>query len=91
MAKITVRVTPRGGRDAIDGYTAGGVLRVRVGAAPADGKANDAVVRLLARTLGVPLSRLAVVAGAASRVKIIEIKGLSEAAIHVALTRGTLP
>jgi len=91
MAKITVRVTPRGGRDAIDGYGAGGVLRVRVAAAPADGKANDAVMRLLAKALGVPPTRVAVVAGAASRVKVVEIEGLSEAAVRTALVRAALP
>ncbi len=91
MAKITVRVTPRAGRDAIDGYGAGVVLRVRVAAAPADGKANDAVTRMLAKALGVPPTRVAVIAGATSRVKIIEIEGLSEAAIRTALTHELLP
>lgn len=91
MAKITVRVTPRAGRDAIDGYGAGVVLRVRVAAAPADGKANDAVTRMLATALGVPPTRVAVIAGATSRVKIIEIEGLSEAAARTALTHELLP
>ena len=91
MAKITVRVTPRAGRDAIDGYGAGVVLRVRVAAAPADGKANDAVTRMLAKALGVPPTRVAVIAGATSRVKIIEIEGLSEAAVRTALTHELLP
>lgn len=91
VAKITVRVTPRGGRDAIDGYGAGGVLRVRVAAAPAGGRANDAVTRLLAKALGVPPTRVAVVAGASSRVKVIEIEGLSEAAVQTALVREALP
>ncbi len=91
MAKITVRVTPRGGRDAIDGYGPGGVLRVRVAAAPAEGKANDAVTRLLAKVLGVPPTRVTVVAGASSRVKVVEIDGLSEAAIQTALARVALP
>ncbi len=91
VAKITVRVTPRGGRDAIDGYGADGVLRVRVADAPADGKANDAVTRLLAKALGVPPTRIAVVAGAASRVKVIEIDGLSEAAVQIALARAAPP
>ncbi len=91
MAKITVRVTPRAGRNSIDGYAAGGVLRVRIAAAPADGKANEAVLHLLAKALGVPPTRVAVVAGATSRVKIIEVNGLSEAAIQAMLVRATLP
>lgn len=91
VAKITVRVTPRTGRDSIDGYAPGGVLRVRIAAAPTDGKANEAVLHLLAKALGVPPTRVAVVAGATSRVKIIEVKGLSEAAIQAALARAMLP
>jgi uncharacterized protein YggU (UPF0235/DUF167 family) len=87
VAKITVRVTPRGGRDAIDGYGAGGVLRVRVAAAPAGGSANDSVTRLLAKALGVPPTQVVVVAGASSRLKVIEIEGLSEAAVQTALRR----
>ena len=51
-ALINVRVHPRGGCDRVEGYR-GGALRVRVTAAPEDGKANSAVVSLLAKTLGV--------------------------------------
>jgi len=91
VAKITVRVTPRGGRDAIDGYGVGGVLRVRVAGAPAGGRANEAVTRLLAKALGVPPTRVAVVAGSRSRVKVVEIEGLSEAAVQTALVRDALP
>ncbi len=66
-----MRLTPRGGRDAIDGWQ-GDVLRVRVSAPPADGKANDALLRLLAKALGVPPSRLSIVSGASSRTKVVE-------------------
>ena len=52
-----MRLTPKGGRDAIDGIEqmADGrpVLKVRVRAAPSEGEANDALVRLIAKTLGV--------------------------------------
>jgi uncharacterized protein len=55
---LTVRLTPKGGRDAIDGIeaTADGksVLKVRVRAAPSEGEANDALVRLIAKVAGVP-------------------------------------
>ena len=78
IAKLRVRVTPRGGRDAIDGFGDDGVLRVRVAAAPADGKANDAVVRLIAKAAGVPPSRVEVSAGASARVKTIAVEGVSE-------------
>jgi len=54
---LTVRLTPKGGRDAIDGIDADAdgktVLRVRVRAAPNEGEANDALVRLIAKVVGV--------------------------------------
>jgi uncharacterized protein (TIGR00251 family) len=75
-ARFTVRLTPRGGRDAIDGWQ-DETLRVRVSAAPAEGKANDALLRLLAKALDVPRSRLRIASGASSRTKVIEVQGLS--------------
>ena len=76
---ITVRLTPKGGRDAIEGYEtlADGrsVLKVRVRAAPSDGEANAALGRVLARALGVPPSRVDIVGGATSRIKRVEVSG----------------
>ncbi|GIW17640.1 MAG: hypothetical protein KatS3mg064_0797 [Tepidiforma sp.] len=73
MARLTVRVTPRAGRDGIDGFDEAGALRVRVRAAPADGAANAAVAALLAKALGLPGRQVALVQGAASRVKVFEV------------------
>jgi uncharacterized protein (TIGR00251 family) len=76
---LFVRVTPNAGRDAIlgieirDDNTA--VLRLRVSAVPDKGKANAAVVALLARALGVPKSALNVVSGETSRLKTIAVLG----------------
>ena len=65
---LAVRLTPKGGRDAIDGIEllADGraVLKARVRAAPAEGEANDALVRLIAKTMGVPPRDVVLVAGA---------------------------
>lgn len=80
-ARIDVRLTPRGGGDRIDGWD-GDVLRVRVAAPPADGRANEAMVRLVAKALGVPPSRVTLVSGAQSRTKVIEIEGLTLDEIH---------
>jgi len=74
--RIDVRLTPRGGRDRVDGWD-GEVLRVHVAAPPAQGRANDAMLRLLARALGLPPSRLTLVAGARSRTKVVEIADLT--------------
>ncbi len=81
VSRLRVRVTPRGGRDSVDGFDADGVLRVRVRAAPADGEANAAVVRLLARALGLATGRVTLVSGATSRVKLLEIQ-LDEAELR---------
>jgi uncharacterized protein len=76
---LSVRLTPKGGRDAIDGYerTADGrpVLRVRVRAAPSEGEANDALTRLLAKALGVPRRSVELVAGHTARLKRLKIAG----------------
>ena len=76
---VTVRVTPKGGRDSIDGIVhlsdGRSVLKARVGAAPSDGEANGALMRLLAQTLRVAPRDVTLVGGATSRVKRILIKG----------------
>ncbi len=76
---VAVRLTPKGGRDAIDGVerlTDGRmVLKARVRAAASEGEANAALVRLLARALGVPGSRVEIVAGRAARTKRLRVAG----------------
>jgi uncharacterized protein (TIGR00251 family) len=87
---VTVRLTPKGGRDAIDGVEtrADGraVLKVRVRAIPSEGEANAALGRLLAKAVGVPPSRVGIVAGAASRIKRVKIVG-DAAALGMALEK----
>lgn len=81
--RLTVRVTPRGGRDAVEGWTRDDAgrpaLKLRVAAAAADGAANAAVAALLAKTLGRPRSAVRILRGETARVKQIEIDGLDEA------------
>jgi uncharacterized protein YggU (UPF0235/DUF167 family) len=87
---VAVRVTPRGGRDAIDGRQrlADGraVLKVRVRAVAEGGAANAAVIALLARSLKLPRSALRVASGITSRHKQIVIDG-DPHALGAALTR----
>ena len=77
--RLSVRLTPRGGRDAIDGIEtlADGrsVLKLRVRAAPSDGEANAALVALLARELGLPRSGVKLSAGATARLKTVALTG----------------
>jgi hypothetical protein len=79
-ARFTVRLTPRGGLDRIDGVR-DGALHARVAAPPADGAANHALVRLLARELDVPASAVRLVAGASGRTKVIAIDGVGPARV----------
>ena len=78
MAELRVRLTPRGGRDAVTGLR-DGVVQARVAAPPADGKANAALCRLLAKTLGVAPSRVSIVRGHTAREKTVRVDGVSDA------------
>jgi uncharacterized protein (TIGR00251 family) len=82
---VIVRLTPRGGRDAIDGIEqlADGraVLKVRVAAPPSEGEANDALIRLIAKAVGVAPRDVALAAGATARVKRLAIAGEAPALI----------
>jgi hypothetical protein len=73
---VRVQVHPGAGRTAVDGRH-GDALKVRVGAPPAGGRANDAVVGLIAEVLGVPAASVTVVGGATSRSKRVRVSGLS--------------
>jgi uncharacterized protein YggU (UPF0235/DUF167 family) len=76
---VVVRLTPRGGRDAIEGVEqrADGqcVLKARVRAAPTEGEANDALIALLAQAAGLPPRDVALVSGATARIKRLTIAG----------------
>ena len=76
---VSLRVTPRGGRDDIDGIEtlANGrnVVKVRVRAIAEGGEANRAVTELLAKALGVPKGQVRLLSGATSRMKQIAIDG----------------
>jgi uncharacterized protein len=81
VARIAIRVQPRAPRDEIAGERAGALL-VRVTAPPVEGKANDAVCRLLAKRLGVAPRRVAVVRGGSGRDKVVEVEGVDEEALR---------
>ena len=81
-ARLAVRLTPRGGRDAIDGWATDAAgrefLRVRVSAPPVEGEANAALVRVIAKALGCAPSAVRIVSGAGARTKILEVNDLAE-------------
>ena len=71
-AEIAVRVTPRASRNAV--VIEGGAIRVYVTVVPEDGKANDAVRKILASELGVAKSRLVLVRGQTARDKVFRLE-----------------
>ena len=76
---VALRVTPRGGRDEIDGIEtlANGraVVKVRVRVIAEGGEANRAVMELLAKALGVPKARVRILSGVTSRLKQVAVDG----------------
>jgi uncharacterized protein YggU (UPF0235/DUF167 family) len=76
---IVIRLTPRGGRDRLDGVEtlADGrqVLKARVRAAPSEGEANAALIALLAAEFQVSRSQISLTAGASARLKRIVVRG----------------
>jgi uncharacterized protein len=80
---ISIRLTPRGGRDRLDGIETLSdgrrVLAARVRAAPSDGEANAALIALLAMELQVSRSQISLTAGASARLKRIVVQGAAEA------------
>lgn len=75
---FSLRLTPKGGRDAVEGWIAGADgaehLKARVAAPPQDGKANTALIALLAKTLGLPKSTIRIAAGETARIKTIALE-----------------
>lgn len=86
--RLMVRLTPRAGKDALGGLReiepGEPLLLARVAAPPLEGQANAALVKLVAKALGVPKSAVTIAAGETSRIKALEIEG-DPAALEAAL------
>ncbi len=85
-ADLRVRLTPRAAREKVE-LRGDGSLAVRVTAPPVDGRANAALEQALAKALGVPRSRVAVVKGARSREKTVRVDGLDADGLRERLRR----
>ncbi|HLK56222.1 MAG TPA: DUF167 family protein [Chthonomonadaceae bacterium] len=81
FALLRVRLTPKGGRDALIKYEAG-VLYARVAAPPIEGAANKALLDLLSDSLAVSKSRLVFQSGETSRDKVLRVMGLDAEALN---------
>ena len=77
MARLTVKVHPRAKRSALAGRL-GDAWKLSLAAPPVDGKANDECVRFIAELAGVPRSRVRIVKGLTSRLKVVEIEGVPQ-------------
>jgi uncharacterized protein len=84
--RLRVRVSPGARRAEVVGRH-GEAWKLRVTPPPADGKANEAVLRLLAETLAVPRARVALVAGHGGRDKVVELTGIDPAETDRRLAR----
>ncbi|HZN10065.1 MAG TPA: DUF167 domain-containing protein [Blastocatellia bacterium] len=83
---FAVRALPRASRSEILGEL-DGALKVRLAAPPVEGAANEELVRLLAKRLGVPRRQVTITAGATSRHKLVRVDGLAAADLEQVLAR----
>jgi uncharacterized protein (TIGR00251 family) len=79
-----VRLQPRARRNEVTGERDGRLV-VRVAAPPVDGRANDALCKLIAKRAGVPRGDVTIVLGAGSRDKLVRVEGLTSGALRHAL------
>lgn len=86
-AAIAIRVVTRAKKNEIAEIMGDGTLKVRVTAPPVEGKANKAVIDLIAEVLDVPASSVEIVAGARSREKLISIIDLGAVAVQQKLSK----
>lgn len=90
VSRLPVRLTPGASADRIDGWDVDAdgrpVLKVRVRARPLEGEANAALLKLLAKTLGVPKSAVAIDRGGQSRTKLLTVSDLSDDELRTRLT-----
>jgi hypothetical protein len=87
---FAVRVQPRSSKSGVVGEL-DGALKIRLAAPPVDGEANEELTRLLAKLLGAPRQRIAIISGQTSKNKIVRVSGISveevERILAVALSR----
>jgi uncharacterized protein (TIGR00251 family) len=84
LATFSVRATPRAARNSVDGWQ-GESLKVHLQAPPVDGKANAALIVLLAETLGVSRKQVEIIGGETSRTKRVRVHGLSAEQVKMKL------
>lgn len=86
MGRLAVKAIPKASRDVIAGWI-GDALKVRVTAAPERGKANLAIIEVIAAVLGVSRERVRVVAGETTARKIVDVNDIAEAELRARVDR----
>ena len=79
---LTLRITPRSSRNQIVGVLNDGTIKVHIAATPADDDANQELISFLSDVLGVPMSKLEIVAGAAGRDKLVSVLDMDVETAH---------
>lgn len=83
-ADLSVHIQPRASRTEVVGWH-GDAIKIRIGAPPVDGAANEELIRFLARHAGVPKRAIRIVSGATNRKKRLEVEGITTAQLLQAL------
>jgi len=81
-AALAVRVTPRASKNEIFGVLNDGTVKIHLTAPPVEGQANEALLKFLSDVLGVPVSRLDIVAGKTGRDKLVSVLDLDAETVH---------
>jgi uncharacterized protein (TIGR00251 family) len=81
-AALLVRVTPRASKNEIVDILSDGTVKVHLTAPPVEGKANEALLKFLAKVLEIPVKHLEIVAGANGRDKLISVIDMDASTVH---------
>jgi hypothetical protein len=87
-AALAVRVTPRANRNEIFGILNDGTVKIHLTAPPVESQANEALLKLLSDVLGVPISRLDIVAGKTGRDKLVSVLDMDAETVHKRIVKG---
>ena len=79
---LAIRVTPRASRNEISEILSDGTVKIRLTAPPVEGKANAALIAFLAEVIGVPQSKIEIVAGETGRDKLVSILDMDPSTVH---------
>jgi uncharacterized protein len=74
MKKLTLKITPRSSKNEIVGELANGIIKIKLKAPPVDDEANKELIKFLSREWKIPKSKIVILKGKISRIKVIELK-----------------